>query len=97
MKICFLKKVGWDGSVDTATRYGLDGPGIESRWKIDFPHPSRLALGLTQPPVQRVSASFLRGYRGGGMVLTTHPHLAPRLKKEYRYTCSAPSGLHGLL
>ena len=24
--------VGWDSSVDIATRYGLDGPGIESRW-----------------------------------------------------------------
>jgi hypothetical protein len=24
--------VGWDKSVGTATRYGLDGPGIESRW-----------------------------------------------------------------
>jgi len=21
-------------------RYGLDDPGIESRWKQDFPHPS---------------------------------------------------------
>jgi hypothetical protein len=29
------------------TRYGLDGPGIESRWRPDFPHPSRPALGLT--------------------------------------------------
>ena len=35
-----------------ATRYGLDGPGIESRWGRDFPHPSRPALGPTQPPVQ---------------------------------------------
>jgi hypothetical protein len=25
--------------------YGLDGPGIESRWGRDFPHPSRSALG----------------------------------------------------
>jgi hypothetical protein len=26
------KKVGRDSSVGIATRYGLDGPGIESRW-----------------------------------------------------------------
>ena len=26
--------------VGIATRYGLDGPGIESRWARDFPHPS---------------------------------------------------------
>jgi hypothetical protein len=24
--------VGWDGSVSIATRYGLDGLGIEARW-----------------------------------------------------------------
>jgi hypothetical protein len=37
-----------------ATDYGLDGPGIESRWGRDFPHLSRPALGHTQPPVQWV-------------------------------------------
>jgi hypothetical protein len=36
--------VGWDGSVSIATRYGLDGPGIESWWEQDFPHRSRPAL-----------------------------------------------------
>ena len=36
--------------VDIATGYGLDGPGIESRWGRDFPHLSRPALGPTQPP-----------------------------------------------
>lgn len=34
------------------TRYGLDGPGIESQWKQDFTHTSRLALATTQPPRQ---------------------------------------------
>ena len=38
-----------DSSVGIATRYGLDGPGIESRWGRDFPHPSRPALGPIQP------------------------------------------------
>ena len=40
-------------SVVTATRYGMDGPGFESRWGgRDFPHPSTPALGPTQPPIQ---------------------------------------------
>ena len=45
---------GRDSSVGIATRYGLDGPGIESWWGRDFPHPSRAALGPTQLPVQWV-------------------------------------------
>ena len=36
--------VGWECSIGIATGYGLDGPGIESRWGRDFPHPSRPAF-----------------------------------------------------
>ena len=43
-----------DSAVGIVTRYGLDGPWIESRWGRDFPHASRPALGPTQPPVQWV-------------------------------------------
>ena len=39
--------MGRDSSVGIAARYGLDGPGIESRWGRDFPHRSRPALGPT--------------------------------------------------
>jgi hypothetical protein len=37
--------------VDIVTGYGLDGPGVEFRWRRDFPHLSITALGPTQPPV----------------------------------------------
>jgi hypothetical protein len=43
-----------DSSVDKATCYGLDGPGIESQRGQDFPHMSRPALRPTQPPIQWV-------------------------------------------
>ena len=48
------KKSGPGSVVGIATGYGLDGPGIESRWGRDFSHQSRPALGPTQPPVQWV-------------------------------------------
>jgi len=45
---------GQSSVVCIANGYGLDGPGIGSRWGRDFPHLSRPALEPTQPPVQRV-------------------------------------------
>jgi len=60
-----------DNAVRTATRYGLDRPGIESRrpWGL----PNLLYNGY------RVT---FRGLKLLGVALTTHPHLASRLKKE---------------
>jgi hypothetical protein len=38
----FLVLLGRDSSVVIATRYGLEGPGIESWWgEISPPHPDR--------------------------------------------------------
>ena len=36
---CFIIPQGWDSSVGTATRYGTDDPGIESRWEARFSAP----------------------------------------------------------
>jgi len=41
-----------DSAVGIATRYGLDGPGIESRYGWDFLQASRPAPRPTHPPEQ---------------------------------------------
>ena len=46
--------------------YGLDGPGIESRWGGNFPHLSRPALEPAHPTTQWVLALFRGKALGGG-------------------------------
>ena len=75
-------KVGPGSVVGIATAYGLDGPEIESGWGEDFPHLSRPALRLTQPPVQWVSGLSPGVRCGRGVTLTSHPLLVPRSKIE---------------
>ena len=58
-------EVGRVGVFGIATRYGLDGPGIVSRWGRDFPQPSRLALEPTQPFKQWLPSPFPAGKAAG--------------------------------
>ena len=63
-------ETGWSGrdsSVGISTRYGLDGPRIESRWGRgrDFPHPSRPALRPTPASYTVGTGSFLVVKRPG--------------------------------
>ena len=48
------ERSGPGSGVGIANAYGLDDPGMESRWVRDFPHLSRPALRPTQPSVQWV-------------------------------------------
>ena len=48
------ERMGPVSVVCIATGYGLEGPGIESRWGRNFPHLSSPSLGPTQPPIQWV-------------------------------------------
>ena len=71
--------MGRDSSVGIATRYGLFGPEIEFRWGRDFPHPSRPALGPTQPRTQWVPDFFPRHKAGRGV---NHPPSSSAEVKE---------------
>ena len=50
----WLRKLLWigrDSAVGIVTRYGLDGPGIESRWGVRFSALVQTALMPTHPPI----------------------------------------------
>jgi len=81
LKITYTKLYTPDVSKATAffLRYGLDGPGIEFRWRRDIPHPSRPALGPTQP--------LINGYQ-------VFPPSSDEVKERvelYLYSTSGPS------
>jgi len=77
--------------VGIAYGYGLDGPGIESRWRRGFPHLSRPALGPTQPPVQWVPGLY-RSKERPGRDADHSPPSSTVFKKEYSYTSTPPMG-----
>ena len=82
---------GPDSSVVIATGYGLDGPGIESRWGRDFPHLFRRVLVPTQPPVQWVPC-FSRGKNQPGRDADPSPPSSAVVMKGYSYTSTPPMG-----
>jgi hypothetical protein len=98
-KMCIVLATTPDqGRVDgTAARYRLSGPGFDSRWG------EGQGIFFSSKPVHSGPAGHplpFNGYRvsftGGeeavlcGVALTTHPHLAPRLRQKQGYTCTTP-------
>ena len=68
---------GPGSSVVIATGYGLDGPGIESRWGGDFSAPGQTGPGA-YPASCTMGTGFFPGVKSGwGVTLTPHPLLVP--------------------
>jgi hypothetical protein len=79
--ISSLRERGRDSSVGIATRYGLDGPGIESRWGARFSAPVQTGPGAHPASYTKGIGSFPGVERPGRGV--DHPsHLVPRLKSR---------------
>ena len=72
---------GWDSAVGIATRYGLDGPGIESRWGARFS--ARVQTGSEAHPASfKMGTGSFSGVKWPGRGVNHLCHLAPRLKKS---------------
>ena len=72
-----IRPVGRCSSVGIATGYGLDGPGIESRWGARFSAPVQTGHGA-HPASCTMGTGFFPGVKSGrGVTLTPHPLLVP--------------------
>ena len=70
-----------DSSVGIATRYGLEGPGIESRWGARFSAPVQTCPGA-HPASYTTGTESFPGVKRPRRGVEHLPHLAPRLKRE---------------
>jgi len=80
--------LGLDSWVRIATRYGPDGPVIESRWQAKLS-----AHVQTGPGAHPTSCIFPGGKSDRRVALTTHLHLRPVKERVqiYLYSPSGPS------
>ena len=76
----YVVYVGRDVSVGITTRYGLNGPGIESPWGKIFRIHSDRPWG--PPSLIYNGYRVFPGVKRPGRGVDHSPHLAPRLKKE---------------
>ena len=75
---------GRDRAVGIATRYGLDGPGIEFRWGARFSVPVQTGSGA-HPAFYTVGTRSFPGVKRLGRGVDHPPHLMPRSKKEWTH------------
>ena len=76
-----LHIVGHDSSVGIATRYGLDGPRIESPWAARFSAPVQ-NVPRAHPASYTMDTGYFPGVKRPERGVNHPPHLAPRLKKK---------------
>ena len=69
---CLLSEVDRDSSVGIASRYGLDGPGIESRWEAIFSAPVQTCPGA-HPASYTMVTGFFPGVKRPGPGVEHHP------------------------
>jgi hypothetical protein len=81
MIVCRVVMRGRDISVGIATRYGLDGMGIVSRWEAKFSAPVQTGPGA-HPASYTMVTGYFPGVKRPGRDVDHPPYLASMLKKE---------------
>ena len=84
-----------DSSVGTAARYGLDGPGLESRWEARFHSPVKTGPGA-HPTFYIMGTGSFPGVKRPGRGVDHPSSSSAAVKDGTAITYSPPLGLRGL-
>ena len=91
-----LHTLGRDSSVDIATRYGLDGPGIESRWWARFSAPVQTGPGAHLASCTMATGSFPGGKERPGRDADPSPRSSAVGHERVELYLYSPYGPYGL-
>jgi len=86
--LSIMWRINWDSSVGVATRYGLEGPKIESRWGHDFPHQST----SVHPASYTVGTGSFPGVKRPGRGVDHPPQPRVEVKERVELYLYSPSG-----
>ena len=90
---CSGLDMGQDSSVVIVTRYGLDGPGIESRWEAIFSAHVQTGPGA-HPASYTMGTGSLPGVKRSGRGVEHQPPYSTEVKERvepYLFSTSGPS------
>jgi len=92
----YYENRGQGSVVGIATGYGLNGPGIESRWEARFSAPVQTGHGAHPASYTMGTVSFPRVKSGRGVTLTLHSFLCRGQERVevYLYSSYGPYGLY---
>jgi hypothetical protein len=80
-----------DNAVGIATRYGLDGPGIESRWKTRFSTPVQTGPGA-YPASYTIGDRSFPGVKWPGRGVDLPPPPSAKVEGRVNVYLYSPSG-----
>jgi hypothetical protein len=83
--------MGWESTVDIATHYVLDGPGIESQWGARFSAPVQTGPGAYPVSYTVGTGSFL-GVKRPGHGVDHSPPSGAEVKEGIELYLYSPSG-----
>jgi hypothetical protein len=85
-------RVGRDSSVGIATRHGLDGAGIESRWGAKFSAPGQTGPGV-HPASYTVGTGSFTGVKRPGRGVDNTLSSSAEVEEKVKLYLYSPTGL----